>query len=196
MNQAKRAGPFCTDTLAHRPTALPALLHKATTLLSADDFEASIRVLEEAKKAHPASHDRINPLLQKAQVALKKSRTKDYYAILGVPRDASPKDIKRAYIKASKLHHPDKAASPDARPAAERKMAGINEAYEVLSDPELKARFDQGEDPNDPHAGRGGPPGGGQGGFPFGQQGQQFVFRSGPGGGGGMPNFGQHFGFP
>lgn len=203
MNNPKRGGPFCTDALALHPTSLPGLLHKATTLLSADDFEAAIRTLETAKTEHPAAHARIAPLLQKAQVALKRSKTKDYYAVLGVPRDASAKEIKRAWIKATKLHHPDKAGSPDARPAAERKMAGINEAYEVLGDPELKARFDAGDDPNDPTAGRGGPGGPNpfqQGGFP-----PQFMFRQGQGagggggGGGGMPNFGQggfKFAFP
>lgn len=107
-------------------------------------------------------------------------------------RDAGPKDIKRAYIKLSKLHHPDKAASPGARPAAEKKMAQINEAYEVLSDTELRQRFDAGDDPNDPQAGRdrgGNPFQGSPFGFPMGGgQQQQFVFKQG--GAGGMPNFG------
>lgn len=123
---------------------------------------------------------------------LKRSKTKDYYKVLDVDRDAGPKDIKRAYIKLSKLHHPDKAASPGARPAAEKKMAQINEAYEVLSDTELRQRFDAGDDPNDPQAGRdrgGNPFQGSPFGFPMGGgQQQQFVFKQG--GAGGMPNFG------
>ena len=68
-------------------------------------------------------------------------------------------------------------------------MASINEAYEVLKDTELRARFDAGDDPNDPEAqsrGHGGP----FQGSPFGGGGQQFVFRQG--GGGGSP-FGQGF---
>ncbi|KAJ8611921.1 hypothetical protein MRB53_037717 [Persea americana] len=82
-------------------------------------------------------------------------------------------------------------------------MSSINEAYEVLSDPELKARFDHGEDPNDPTAGQqpfqGSPFGFGAGGQPvFFQQrsggGQQFKFQAGGGfPGGGFPggfNFG------
>ena len=62
-------------------------------------------------------------------------------------------------------------------------MAEINEAYEVLSDPELRARFDRGDDPNNPEQQQGGP----FHGSPFGQGagGQQFFFRQGPGGGGG-----------
>ncbi len=75
-------------------------------------------------------------------------------------------------------------------------MASINEAYEVLSDPELKQRYDQGEDPNDPMARSGGHPFEGQGFFPGG--GQPIFFQQSGGGGqrqhfqfqGGMPNFG------
>ena len=60
-------------------------------------------------------------------------------------------------------------------------MAAVNEAYEVLSDPELKERFDRGDDPNNPEQQQGGNPFQGS---PFG--GQQFMFRQGgfPGGGG------------
>ena len=66
------------------------------------------------------------------------------------------------------------------REEAEKKMAAINEAYEVLSDDELRARFDRGDDPNDLEN-QGSP----FQGSPFGQGagGQQFFFRSGPMGG-------------
>jgi DnaJ family protein C protein 3 len=88
---------------------------------------------------------------------------------------------------------------------AQKKMSAINEAYEVLSDPELKARFDRGEDPMDPQAGQGGNPfqgspfGFGAGGQPiFFQQrggggGAQFKFQGGGGGAGGFPFEGFQF---
>jgi DnaJ family protein C protein 3 len=85
--------------------------------------------------------------------------------------------------KAAKSAHPDKGGS-------EAKMALLNEAYEVLSNPELRARFDNGEDPMDPMAQQGGNPfagfQGGAGGHPFaqffpggGQGGFQFHFSHG-----------------
>ncbi len=112
--------------------------------MDADDFEAAIRTLNTVKE-HGGSSQKLNKMLQEAETLLKRSKTKDYYKVLDVPRDASSKDIKRAYLKLSKLHHPDKASSAEARPAAEKKMASINEAYEVLSDPELRAQFDAGK---------------------------------------------------
>ncbi|KAI9728405.1 MAG: hypothetical protein M1828_003805 [Chrysothrix sp. TS-e1954] len=190
MNNHKRAQPHCTSLLGHDPTALSGLLHKSQAQLDADDFEAAIRTLQHAKEHSQGGQTsrQLSELMQKATTALKRSKTKDYYKALDLPRDASEKDIRRAYRRLSKAHHPDKATSPEARPAAEKKMATINEAYEVLSDPELKARFDAGDDPNDPTQGHG--PGGAGNPFqgsPFGGGGQQqFVFRQG----GGMPNFG------
>ena len=68
--------------------------------------------------------------------------------VLGVPRDADERDIKKAYRKLSKVFHPDKASAQGITPEeAQKKMAAINEAYEILSDPELKQRFDNGDDP-------------------------------------------------
>jgi curved DNA-binding protein len=65
---------------------------------------------------------------------------KDYYQTLGVKKDATEKEIKQAYRKLAKKHHPD--ANPD-NPGAEARFKEINEAYEALSDPEKRARYDQ-----------------------------------------------------
>lgn len=65
---------------------------------------------------------------------------KDYYEILGVGRGASADEIKKAYRKLTRKYHPD--ANPgDAE--AERKYKEINEANEVLSDPQKRAQYDQ-----------------------------------------------------
>src|SRR5690606_7538121 len=66
---------------------------------------------------------------------------KDYYGILGVPEDADPKEIKRAYRKLAREYHPD--ANRANRADAEARFKEINEAYQVLSDPEKRARYDQ-----------------------------------------------------
>ncbi len=65
---------------------------------------------------------------------------KDYYKVLGVEKTATPEDIKRAYRKLALKHHPDKTKG---NKAAEEKFKEINEANEVLSDPEKRKKYDQ-----------------------------------------------------
>lgn len=64
---------------------------------------------------------------------------KDYYGIMGVARDATQDDIKRAYRKLARKYHPDVSKEPD----AEAHFKEVGEAYEVLKDPEKRAAYDQ-----------------------------------------------------
>lgn len=64
---------------------------------------------------------------------------KDYYATLGVARDAAAEAIKKAYRKLARKYHPDVSKEPE----AEQRMKELNEAYAVLSDPEKRAAYDQ-----------------------------------------------------
>ena len=88
---------------------------------------------------------------------------RDYYEVLGVQKNASADEIKKAYRKTAKQYHPD--LNPNDK-VAEEKFKECNEAYEVLSDPDKKARYDQfgfaGVDPSY-GAGQGGGFGGGFG---------------------------------
>lgn len=111
---------------------------------------------------------------------------RDYYEVLGVDKSASPDQIKRSYRKLAKQYHPD--MNPGDK-EAEAKFKEVNEAYEILSDEQKKARYDQfgfaGVDPNY-GAGAGGA---GFDGFDMGD-----IFSTIFGGGGGFGGFGGGFG--
>lgn len=181
---------MCDEALKYNENSKWGLINQAQKHSDAENFEDAVRTLEKANEVYQ-NDGAIRDRLQKAQVALKRSKEKDYYKILGVPNDADERQIKSAYRKSTQKHHPDKAMKNGvSKEDAEKKMAGINEAYEVLSDPELRARFDRGDDPNShdrqqqPFQGN---PFGGQGHQQFFQQGgQKFQFNF-PGGGGGNP---------
>lgn len=103
---------------------------------------------------------------------------RDYYEVLGVEKNATDADIKKAYRTLAKKYHPD--MNPGDK-EAEAKFKEVNEAYAVLSDAEKRQKYDQfGHAAFDPGAGAGGGFGGGFGGFDFGD-----IFSSFFGGGGG-----------
>lgn len=118
----------------------------------------------------------------------------DYYKILGVSKDIPQKDVRRAYLKRAKQFHPD--LHPD-DPKAKAKFQALNEAYEVINDPEKRKKYDQyGQNWKEAGAfNQGGGAGGGNGyqwssaagGSPF----EGFDF-SGFGSGGGFSDFFQN----
>ena len=128
---------------------------------------------------------------------------RDPYEVLGVPKGASAKDIKSAYRKLAKKHHPDQ--NPD-DPKAKDRFSAANQAYEILGDEKARAAFDRGEigpDGKPRYQGFQGAAGA-PGGDPFaafrkrqaGPGAQHFEFRSGqdPFGGEGADIFSELFG--
>ncbi|KAI3336685.1 TPR-like protein [Xylariaceae sp. AK1471] len=178
----------CDRAISLDPSYMKARKTKANALGQAEKWEDAVREWKKIQELDPEDRT-IAKEIRKAELELKKSQRKDYYKILGVTKDADDATIKKAYRKLAIIHHPDK--NRDDEGAAER-FKDIGEAYETLSDPQKRARYDSGEDLIDPSEMFGGGGGGMAGGidpeilFSMMNGGASF----GGGGGGGFPGGG------
>lgn len=141
-------------SIALAPGSFKALRTRARLHMHAEKYESAIAdftsAFEQARsEGSDADAKALRADVQKAEVALKRSKTKDYYKILGVPRDCGEPELKKAYRRASLLHHPDKGGDEE-----QFKLAA--EAWGVLSDPQRRRRYDLGEDEDGQSAGMGG----------------------------------------
>ncbi|KAJ2960589.1 hypothetical protein NQZ79_g4078 [Umbelopsis isabellina] len=192
---AKNIKKWCSATLDMDENDVDALLHLGEVSLEEEDYEKAVRHLSKAQEVSGGQNGRVREALGKAQMLLKRSKTKDYYKILDVSKSADKREIKKAYRKLAQEWHPDKYTGELEKEEVERKMAEINQAYEVLYDDDLRQKYDMGQDPFDPQGGQdggyqhhgGNPFGGFPHGFPFGD------FSGGGGGGGQQYHFKMHF---
>jgi len=131
-----------------------------------EEFEDAVRAYQRGKDVKGDDHE-ANEGHNNAQKLLKMSKRKDYYKILGIDKGSSEQQIKKAYRKLALVHHPDKQTDPAKKASSEKKFKEVADAYEVLMDPEKKARFDNGEDLNEPQQQQNPFNGFGGGGFTF-----------------------------
>ncbi|KAI9329696.1 hypothetical protein BD770DRAFT_333952 [Pilaira anomala] len=189
---------WCSLVLDIEQDDVDALTYRGQVLLNRKEFEAAVRDLEKANEISGGRENKVRQLLQQAQQKLKLSKKRDYYKILDVSPNADSREIKKAYRKKAHEWHPDKYSGDLEKEHVERKMADINQAYEVLSDADKRQQYDNGFDPYDPDQGNNS---GGHGGQPFQYQQGGFNFQNGfpfgggfPGGGaGGAHSFKMHF---
>ncbi|KAI8378041.1 uncharacterized protein BYT42DRAFT_497317 [Radiomyces spectabilis] len=192
---AGKVEKWCSAVLSLNENNVDALIYRGEVKLEANEFEAAVKDLHQANEVSEGRNHRVRQLLQRAQQMLKQSKRRDYYKILDVSRNADTREIKKAYRKKAHEWHPDKYSGEMNREQVEQKMAEINQAYEVLSNDDLRQQYDNGFDPYDPENGqRGG--GGGPGGHPFHGQNPFAHFQGGFPFGGGFPGGnGQPFSF-
>ena len=189
LKKGKDAVDAANTALAHDDNHIDAYMARGAARLVLEQWQDAVNDYSKATQIDQHNH-RAQDGLRHAQAQLKISQQKDYYKELGVSRTATDREIKKAFRKLALQYHPDKQMEGEAgegneeaearREAAEKKFREIAEAYEVLSDEELKGKYDRGEDIKPQ------PGGGGQQGHPFGGGGFHHGFPGGGGFGGGQ----------
>ncbi|KAL1961291.1 hypothetical protein VTO42DRAFT_19 [Malbranchea cinnamomea] len=170
LKEYEKAIEDCTKALEFDPTYIKARRTRAKAYGGAGNWDEAVRELKNIAENHPEEKG-IREEIRNAEWELKKSKRKDYYKILGVDKDATEQEIKKAYRKKAIQHHPDKNVNGD---KSDEAFKEIVEAYETLSDPQKRASYDNGDDLLDPSNlfGGGGFGGmGGMGGFGMGGMG-------------------------
>lgn len=126
----KQAIADCDRALELDPTYTKARKTRAKALGESGGWEEALRELKAIHDENP-SEPGIAKEIRDAELELKKSKRKDYYKILGLDKNCSETEVKKAYRKLAIVHHPDK--NPDDDTAADR-FKEIQEAHETLSD--------------------------------------------------------------
>ncbi|XP_028853777.1 dnaJ homolog subfamily C member 3b [Denticeps clupeoides] len=164
IKSAEEALDVCTEAHQRDPRNIHVLKDRAEAFIQLQDYEKGVEDYQEAREIDGENQE-IREGLDRAQKLLKISRKRDYYKILGVGRNANKQEIIKAYRKLAQQWHPDNFQTEAQKKEAEKRFIDIAHAKEVLTDPELRQKFDAGEDPLDPESQQGG--GGGQG-WPYG----------------------------
>lgn len=147
------------QAITFNPNYSTAYIRRALIYEEFNMFDDAKSDLSKAKELDP-SNQKIEGYLNEANQKGDKARNRDYYAILGISRSATPEEIKKAYRKLALKYHPDRnGESEQTKKIAQRKFEDVSDAYSVLSDPKKKQMFDQGIDPLNPEvaSGAGGP---------------------------------------
>lgn len=122
----------CNEALRLDPSYVKAQKIRAKAHGAAGNWKEAVKDYKAVAEANPTEKG-IQEEIRKAEFELKKAERKDYYKILGVPKDASEHDIKKSYRKLAVRYHPDKNRDGE---EGDEKFKEIGEAYETLMDPQ------------------------------------------------------------
>ncbi|XP_064456075.1 dnaJ homolog subfamily C member 3-like [Ornithodoros turicata] len=143
---------ICTDAIRLFPEDVRAHCDRAEAYLAEEQYDDAMQDFQKA--ANLDEHSCGPEGVRKAQRLQKQAGRRDYYKILGVKRTATKKEVLKAYRKLAQKWHPDNFQD-EKKKEAEKKFIDIASAKEVLTDPEKRKRFDNGEDPLDPESQQG-----------------------------------------
>lgn len=147
QKQAARGVEACTEALGLNDQSVASLLARAELRLVQQEWgmaQGDFSKVLQLDNRHQGASEGLN----RAKKLEKQAKAKDYYKILGVARDASAKEIRKAYRDLVLVWHPDKVPA-EQKDEATVKFRDIKDAYEVLMDDDKRAIFDRGDDPLD-----------------------------------------------
>lgn len=146
MGKYNEAIADCTLALEKDPKYLKALQRRCKCFYELGQYKECVQDAEHIYKMDSSRENR--NFLEEAKRLLKRSEVKDYYKILGITKNASTDDIKKAYRKRALVHHPDRHtnATQAQKLEQEKLFKEVGEAYGILSDPNKRQRYDRGED--------------------------------------------------
>uniref|UniRef100_A0AAR2JYP1 J domain-containing protein n=1 Tax=Pygocentrus nattereri TaxID=42514 RepID=A0AAR2JYP1_PYGNA len=149
LKKLEQAIEDCTKAIKLDESYIKAYLRRAQCYMDTEQYEEAVRDYEKVYQTEKTKEHK--HLLKTAQLELKKSKRKDYYKVLGVDKNATEDEIKKAYRKRALMHHPDRhsGASAEVQKEEEKKFKEVGEAFTVLSDPKKKSRYDSGHDLED-----------------------------------------------
>lgn len=146
LNKLDECIEECTKAIDLDDTYIKAYSRRAKTYMDKEDYEHAVTDYEKIYKLDKSKENQ--QLLKQAKLELKKSKRKDYYKILGVSKDATEDEIKKAYKKRALMHHPDRFPNEteEVKREEEKKFKEVGEAYSVLSDNKKRSQYDSGVD--------------------------------------------------
>lgn len=158
LGRKEEAISACSRAIAIDCTYAKAWIKRGNLQLEAGHLEEAVNDIQMGHDHLIGDHDpAICELLRDAKMQLKKSKRVDYYKLLDISETATPQEIKKAYYKAAKLHHPDRHQTPEAKAKGDALFKKIGEAHEVLSDPQKRAKYDRGDFDDGSGGGHGSP---------------------------------------
>ena len=144
------------EAIKNNPNYATAYIRRALIYEEFKMFDDAKSDLSKAKELDP-NNAKIEGYINEANQKGESARNRDYYQILGLQRNATPEEVKKAYRKMALKYHPDRnSESEQSKKIAQRKFQDVSDAYSVLSDPKKKGMFDQGVDPLNPETASGG----------------------------------------
>lgn len=134
------------ESIKLNPDYIKAYMRRGHIYTHLGQYKEAFEDYENVRQRDP-NYPELDNSIRLTKLEEKKSKRKNYYKILGVEQTATQNEIKKAYRKMALVNHPDKNSETDEkRLIAEQKFKDIGEAYTILSNPEKRQRYDNGED--------------------------------------------------